>query len=272
MAARGGQGVHAPARLRGSSAQARRDRQMRRGACAPLLLACGLACLCLAAAASGAPAHDARHEIVPDAPVELTFGRTEDYDYDPPRPGSYRLPSLGPAADGLLLDPEGRLQSLHRAMDGRITVLAFIYTRCSDPRGCPLTMALFHDLDYVREADPVIGRALRLITVSFDPEHDTPGVLKDYAASMTDDGRDDASWLFLTAATRADLAPVLDAYRQPVGRKSAMDDPFGPFTHQLRVYLIDSRRRIRNIYSLGFLDPRLVITDVRTLLLEETEE
>ena len=47
---------------------------------------------------------------------------------------------------------------------------------------------------------------------------------------------------------------------------------FGPFTHQLRVYLIDSARRIRNIYSLGFLDPRLVVGDVRTLLLEEAKE
>ncbi len=272
MAARSRHGAAAPPRPCGTLARAGRGRGSSARSAWPLVPAGGLAWLCLTAAASVAPAHDTRQQIAPDVPVELTFGRTDNYDYDPPEPGSYRLPSLGAAVDGFLLDPEARPQSLHRAMDGRISVLAFIYTRCSDPQGCPLTMALFHDLNYVRAADPVIGRALRLITVSFDPEHDTPGVLKDYAASMTDDGRDDASWLFLTAATRADLAPVLDAYRQPVGRKSAMDDPFGPFTHQLRVYLIDSRRRIRNIYSLGFLDPRLVITDVRTLLLEETEE
>ena len=272
MAARSRQGAGAPASPCGSRTQASRGRRSSPRSCAPRLLAGGLTWLCLAVAASAGHAHDARQHIAPDAPVEMTFGRTEDYDYDPPEPGSYRLPSLGPAADGLMLDSEGRQQSLHRAMAGRITVLAFIYTRCSDPKGCPLSMALFHDLNYVGEADPVIGKALRLITVSFDPEHDTPDVLKDYAVSMSDDGRDNAQWLFLTAATREELAPVLDAYRQPVGRKRDVDDPFGPFTHQLRVYLIDSARRIRNIYSLGFLDPRLVIADVRTLLLEEAKE
>ena len=36
----------------------------------------------------------------------------------------------------------------------------------------------------------------------------------------------------------------------------------------MRVYLIDGQKRIRNIYSYGLLDPRLVMTDVRTLLME----
>ncbi len=265
MAARGRLGAGTPQRPCGALARTGRGRGVSPRSAWGLVPAC----LCLTVAASVAPAHDTRQQIAPDDPVELTFGRTEAYDYDPPEPGSYRLPPLGAAADGLLLDPEGRTRSLHRAMDGHITVLAFIYTRCSDPQGCPLTMALLHDLDYVGAVDPVIGRALRLITVSFDPEHDTPDVLKDFAESVSDDGRDDERWLFLTAATQTDMKPILDAYRQQVGRKVAMDDPFGPFTHQLRVYLIDAARRIRNIYSLGFLDPRLVIADVRTLLLEE---
>lgn len=235
-------------------------------------LAGGVAWLCAAVAPVSAHAHDPQQHTAPDAPVELTFGRTEDYDYDPPEPGSYKLPSLGAAADGLLLDADGRQHSLHGAMEGRITVLTFIYTRCSDPQGCPLSMSLFHDLYYVSGKDPVIGKALQLITASFDPEHDTPEVLKEYMESMSDRAPDPARWLFLTAASQTELNPILEAYRQPIGRKKDAEDPFGPFTHQLRVYLIDPSLRIRNIYSLGFLDPRLVITDVRTLLLEETRE
>ena len=45
----------------------------------------------------------------------------------------------------------------------------------------------------------------------------------------------------------------------------------GPYNHPLRVYLIDGQKRIRNIYSYGLLDPRLVMTDVRTLLIEATQ-
>jgi len=231
-----------------------------------------VAWLCLAGAGPDARAHEAQPQIVPGTPVEKTFGRTDDYDYDPPEPGSYRLPPLGAAADGLMLDTEGRKRSLHRAMAGRITVLAFMYTRCSDPEGCPLSMSLFHDLAYAGETDPAIGGALQLITASFDPAHDTPEVLKEYAAAHLDGTGNDRNWLFLTAASEVDLASILKAYRQPIGRKQDADDPYGPFTHQLRVYLIDRALHIRNIYSLGFLDPRLVITDVRTLLLEEARE
>jgi cytochrome oxidase Cu insertion factor (SCO1/SenC/PrrC family) len=46
-------------------------------------------------------------------------------------------------------------------------------------------------------------------------------------------------------------------------------DPQGPLYHTLRVFLIDREGRIRNIYSSGTLDPRLVLADVKTLLLEE---
>jgi len=42
-----------------------------------------------------------------------------------------------------------------------------------------------------------------------------------------------------------------------------------PFYHPLRVYLIDQQQQVRNIYSYGLLDPRLVVTDAQTLLMEK---
>lgn len=210
-------------------------------------------------------AHDAGRHIVPAERPELGFGRSDDYDYDPPEPGSYRLPVIKPAGDGAALDTGGRPLRLHEAMQGHITVLAFIYTRCSDPQGCPLSMRLLYDLAYVAEQDPAIGDNLRLIAMSFDVAYDRPEVMADYAAGASGG----ANLLFLTAESTQELDPILEAYDQPIGRKTDAEDAFGPLTHQLRVYLIDRQARIRNIYSLGFLDPRLVITDIRTLLLEE---
>lgn len=46
--------------------------------------------------------------------------------------------------------------------------------------------------------------------------------------------------------------------------------PTGPLNHTLRVFLVDSAGNILNIYSSGTLDVRLVLADVRTLLLEST--
>jgi cytochrome oxidase Cu insertion factor (SCO1/SenC/PrrC family) len=224
--------------------------------------------LVMAGAVPAAQAHDPKALTAgPDRP-ELSFGRSEQYDYDPPVPGSYRLPAIKPAPDGRVLDSTGRLHQLHALMDGRITVLAFIYTRCSDPQGCPLATSLLYDLQFVARRDPAIGDSLRLMALSFDVAHDTPEVLADYASSAHKDHGEAGELLFLTTRSEAELGPILESYGQPIGRKLDAADPFGPYTHQLRVFLIDPERRIRNIYSLGFLDPRLVATDIRTLLIE----
>jgi len=212
-----------------------------------------------------------RNEVRP----ELSFGRTEAYDYDPPEPGSYGLPAIMTAGDGRVLDPGGRERSLRAIMDGHITVLAFIYTRCMDPEGCPMSMSLLYDIEYVRGQDPAIGDNLRIIAMSFDPEHDTPEVMAEYGYGDKGWARDREDILYLTTASREDLSPILKSYDQAIGRKQNPDDSrndlMGPLTHQLRVYLIDREGRIRNIYSLGFMDPRLVVTDIRTLLLEEQQ-
>lgn len=221
------------------------------------------------AGAGPAAANDAEDQAHGEPRVELTFGRSEDYDYDPPAPGSYRLPALKPAADGTVLTPDGAPRSLHALMDDRITVLAFIYTRCSAPKGCPLSLGLLYDLQYIADEDPAIGRNLRLIALSFDPAHDTPEIMAKYGGRSESEGSGRTGPLFLTTASETALRPILEAYDQPVGRKADPEDSFGPLTHQLRVFLIDREKRVRNIYSLGFLDPRLVATDVRTLLLEE---
>ena len=61
------------------------------------------------------------------------------------------------------------------------------------------------------------------------------------------------------------------AYGQAVDRKADRSDPTGPLNHTLRVFLIDRAGNIRNIYSSGTLDPRLVLADVRTLLMEKAQ-
>ena len=78
-------------------------------------------------------------------------------------------------------------------------------------------------------------------------------------------------WCFVTAQSRAELESILNAYGQAVDQRSNANDPQGPLNHVLRVFLIDREGRIRNIYSSGTLDPRLVLADVKTLLLEEAK-
>ena len=194
--------------------------------------------------------------------------RTADYDYDAPAPGSYTLPVIKPAADGALLDSAGKAVRLSELTHGRVTVMSFIYTRCAAAKACPYATGVLMRLHRESAEDPALAKALRLVSMSFDPENDTPERMASYAllaASRTNA----APWHFVTTESQTQLQPILAAYGQAVGRKQNPLDPTGPLNHTLRVFLVDAKGNIRNIYSSGTLDPRLVLADIRTLMLEE---
>jgi cytochrome c peroxidase len=153
-------------------------------------------------------------------------------------------------------------------LDGRVTVLSFVYQSCHDTSGCPLATTVLHRIRQDTAEEPDLAERLRLISLSFDPERDTPEQMAHLAHNFrfVQGGSD---WLFLTTASREKLQPILDAYGQAVIRERGPDgEATGDLAHVLRVFLIDSERRIRNIYSPSFLHPDLVLNDVRTLFAE----
>jgi len=202
-----------------------------------------------------------------NAPAELS--RTSDHDYDAPTPGSYSLPVVKPAADGEVLDVKGQPQRLQQFTHGRVTVMSFIYTRCASAKACPMATGVLMQLRRLSAEDAALAKNLRLVSLSFDPGGDTPQHMADYAAMMRGKAPG-AEWDFLTTRSQAELRPILDAYGQAVDRKENPADPTGPLNHTLRVFLIDRTGNIRNIYSSGTLDLRLVLADVKTLLLDES--
>jgi cytochrome oxidase Cu insertion factor (SCO1/SenC/PrrC family) len=76
-----------------------------------------------------------------------------------------------------------------------ITVLAFIYTRCADPRMCPLVTAKF-----ARMAGLLAGTPVRLLEVTLDPTFDTPAVLRTYGRAA---GADGVRWTLATGQAAA---------------------------------------------------------------------
>ncbi len=208
--------------------------------------------------------------VAAESPVrpELALGRTSQFDYDPPQPGSYELPVLKAAPDGEVLVANGEERRLRDLMGGRITVLSFIYLRCPSPKACPYATGVLRQLHAISEKDPAVADNMRLMTMSFDPEHDTPERMADYAALFQSKGAA-AEWLFLSTASQSALQPILDDYGQVVDAKPAEGGGAGQFYHPVRVFLIDRQGQIRNIYSFAMLDPRLIMADVRTLLMEE---
>ena len=201
-------------------------------------------------------------------PTRADLPRTADYDYDPPAPGSYTLPVMKEAADGEVLNADGKSLRLRELTRGRITVMSFIYTRCAAAKACPYATGVLMELHRLSEEDPALAARMRLISMSFDSAGDTPERMAAYSSLAS--GRKAASeWRFLTTASQEKLKPILDAYGQAVDKKQNPLDPTGPLNHTLRVFLIDRSGKIRNIYSSGTLDVRLVLADVKTLMLEE---
>lgn len=181
-----------------------------------------------------------------------------------PEPGSYKLPVLGPAADGAVLDADGQPVRLHALYDGRIVLLGFIYATCDDVNGCPLATAVFQKLKSALKSAPALAGRLRLLTLSFNPEHDTPEAMRRYGEGLRDGSAD---WRFLTTRSEAELQPILEAYGQSVQKEYDADGRFtGKYSHVLRVFLIDGQKRIRNVYTASVLHPDLVLADVETLL------
>ena len=107
-------------------------------------------------------------------------GVREPYAFPIATPGTYRLPPIKRAAGGSVLDETGRRHDLVDLVRGRTTVLSFIYTRCGDV--CPTATLDLSQLQDLAGQDRRLRGRMRLITMSLDVEHDTPEVMREFAA------------------------------------------------------------------------------------------
>ncbi len=185
--------------------------------------------------------------------------------FTPPAPGTYRLPAIDTVSDHHLLDATGKPISLFDLTAGKVAVVSFMYTSCADVGGCPLAAAVLQQVDRLLSERSELAGRVTLLSVSFDPERDTPARMAETRAALSP--RTD--WHFLTGATAADLQPVLADFNQPVAKLWREDGTWsGLFRHVLKVFLLDANHEVRNIYSAGLFNPQLVLNDIETVLLE----
>ena len=187
-------------------------------------------------------------------------------DFEPPSPGSYTLHPIMRAPSGSVVDLDGRSRRLAELTTGKITLLSFVYTRCTDAWGCPLAYRVFDAVGAAVGRAPALRARVRLVTLSFDPRHDTPEVMRQYAGEQASRGVD---WQFLTTRSERALVPLLAGFGQDVRMDgNGRAEETGPLTHLLKVFLIDPRGMVREIYSTAYLYPEVVLADIETLRLE----
>jgi protein SCO1 len=210
--------------------------------------------------AAFASAHRAEHRPVVEPPV---------MDFTPPPPGTYGLPVIQVAPDGNVLDAEGRSRRLSVYTRGRVSLLSLVYAYCTDPTGCPLAHATSLALQERILADERLHRRVRFVSLSFDPQNDTPAVMRAYGGkNRRADGP--LPWHFLTTRSIEELAPILDGLGQEIARETdGHGQPPRTISHMLKLFLLDRDGRVREIYSTAFLHPDAMMNDIRTLVMEE---
>jgi protein SCO1 len=149
-------------------------------------------------------------------------------------------PVLGEVPGFSLVNRDGRTVRL-KDLAGAPWIADFIFTRC--PASCPMMTARMARLE--RELPRDSG--VRSVSISVDPEHDTPAVLERYAASF----KAPARWLFLTGdgqqifrLSREGFKLGVDAAPQASGLETAE-----PILHSTRFVLVDGEGRIRGYYD-----------------------
>ena len=226
--------------------------------------------LFVAASCDRTPEHDSylpgSHAALSQVRV-IADGWKPDLPYEVPEPGTYDLPRIQAAGGGKVLGPDGNELELGDLMGDKIVLLTFIYSSCRDLNGCPLATAVFYKVKERFKYNQELADKLRLISVSFDPEHDTPEVMRLYGKGFEEG---DPEWMFLTTASEKLLGPIINNYGQMVIKEYDEDGKYkGTMAHILRAFLIDMSKNIRQEYSVSFLHDQLVTADIKTLLIEQ---
>tara|TARA_R110002096_G_scaffold104362_3_gene229990 strand:+ start:2319 stop:3005 length:687 start_codon:yes stop_codon:yes gene_type:complete len=190
---------------------------------------------------------------------------------DAPAPGSYQLHKIKTAPQGSVLDTDGKANPLTNYVTGKVTLLSFIYTMCSDTNGCPLAFAVLYQLKQLIESDPYLQDKTRLVSLSFDPKNDTPETMGLYKNTYASE-QDFVEWDFLTTSSDKTLQPLLEGFGQYISVEKNKDSDSSTLIHVLKLFLIDKEGVIREIYTTSYLYPKMIMNDFRTLLLEYENE
>jgi cytochrome oxidase Cu insertion factor (SCO1/SenC/PrrC family) len=151
------------------------------------------------------------------------------------------LPVLGAVQNFTLTNENGRAVSL-TGLRGRVWLADIIFTRC--PGQC---LRMSANMKQLQQALPATSQA-RLISLTTDPDYDTPPILKAYAQRFD---ADPARWIFLTGP-KSELAKLaIDSLKLTVVEKKPeeRDNPQDLFVHSTIFVVVDKRGQLRGTFN-----------------------
>jgi protein SCO1/2 len=171
----------------------------------------------------------------------------------------YHVPAAGDEVpDFALLNQSGK--TIHMAQfKGRVLLMTFIYTRCPLADFCPRMSRNFAEIDQTLAGDPALYAKTHLLSVSFDPEYDTPKVLKSYGGAYTGEYTKEkfAHWDFAAPPVKElqAMAEYFDVGVTPGENKT--------LTHSLSTVLIGKNGKVIAWYPTNDWEPKDMVEMVK---------
>ena len=138
---------------------------------------------------------------------------------------------------------------------GRILVFTFMYTRCPIPDFCPRMSQHFREV-YDALKDININKDWHLLSISFDPDFDTPKILKNYSKAFSSDLK---KWSFVTGNSSV-IDEMISRFGIIVRRpKASITD----WDHNLRTVIVDPNGVIQTIYIGNLWTPETLVQDLK---------
>jgi protein SCO1/2 len=156
--------------------------------------------------------------------------------------------------DQLLVDQDGVPMPIS-SLRGHRVALTFMYVRCPLPDFCPRMDQNFAAVQKTIKSTPELAD-VRLVSVSFDPEYDTPAELKKHAQAL---GADPAVWKFVTA-TPEEMEKLTGRFGVHVERD---DQKSINITHNLRTAVIGPDGRVVKVHSGTDWTPAQLVADLK---------
>jgi protein SCO1/2 len=164
-----------------------------------------------------------------------------------PKPGN-EIP------DFKLIDQNGRRIGFHQYR-GQVVVLTFIYTRCPLPDYCPLMTDNFAQIEKALKASSESKPQIQLLSVTLDPEYDTPKVLREYAAQHSEGS---SQWDYATG-TKDEIKQVATYFGMQYWTEGDQ------VIHGLRTAIVGADGKLIKLYRGNEWKPDEIVSEIRSL-------
>lgn len=157
--------------------------------------------------------------------------------------------------DFTLTNQDGNKVSFHN-WRGRKLLLTFIYTRCPLPDYCPLMSSNFAEINRALQQNPELSEKVQLLSISVDPEHDTPKVLREYAVKYSGGASALKRWEYATG-TPDEVKAVAQFFGLSYWPEKDQ------IIHSLRTAIVSPDGRVAAVYRGNEWKPAEVLADLQ---------